>query len=925
MVRIKKLLLLLLVVIALPVFIYFLKNGGRLIKAITTRALLANCPQSLDFAAIREELNAQGKDLAFFKIGFHTQTNPSIRYTGLSNWEACLSAAGVPFVLKSVDNAGRIEEAVRFKQASGLPHVIVYRRDSADPAHGIDDDRYFEVVDYKQDPILQAEENWRRHKEYIEQYVTTLVPIKDHFWIETINEPHAGLQTWRCPNEQCPDEDTYLNTEWLAVFAKRQAELAIRDGYKYAAFAWSSGEPEQEYWGKPRMSEFLQFAAQNRDKVALALHEYNYSEPTLKDTYNSLVGRFEYIFNQTDSMGLPRPTILITEFGWSGTPSADEIMQPDNVPWAAELYAQYPEVLGAYLWDVGDMGPHISAFTTYALQNYYEIPLPLSSCSYDLSWGSFGSGNSQFTHLIDVALDSHGNVYTVDLKNPKVQKFSSNGTFIKSWGSTGSGNGQFASPSGIGIDKSDMVFVADPGNGRIQIFDSERNYKTQFGKNIANPLVRPLDVAVDTIGNIYVINNVGNAIGRVPPENASMIVKFQIDASYSTVNYITSWDTHHIWDNWGVPSKIDTDSFGNIYVSYEYIINRGYGVEKYSPDGVGLYNWGRKGILDGQFLAAAGLAVDNANRIFVTDIGTTYTTSGSGYQRYDLQGFSPSGAFYIKYGSKGTNTGQFMYPYSVASGASGTVYIGDTGNNRVQKLNCAVTIGAGFVKPPTPTPTPTPVPPSVNKAIIFGSGGYVTIGDKSNLDMGTSDFTLEAWVKTTSATNQTIIFKGAGSSTTRGYWFWYNSGNDDLRLYIGNGTSRIMADSNNNLGLRDGKWHHVATVIDRGVNIAFFVDGQLKGTKSVSTLTGSVDTTNVFRISGLSTNSWKGTMDEVRVWKTLRTQTQIQQNKGVEISPTLTGLVSYWKFNEGNGTTVKDSTDANNGTLTGGTWTTGAF
>ena len=134
-----------------------------------------------------------------------------------------------------------------------------------------------------------------------------------------------------------------------------------------------------------------------------------------------------------------------------------------------------------------------------------------------------------------------------------------------------------------------------------------------------------------------------------------------------------------------------------------------------------------------------------------------------------------------------------------------------------------------------------------------------------------------------------------------------------------------MADSNNNLGLRDGKWHHVATVIDRGVNIAFFVDGQLKGTKSVSTLTGSVDTTNVFRISGLSTNSWKGTMDEVRVWKTLRTQTQIQQNKGVEISPTLTGLVSYWKFNEGNGTTVKDSTDANNGTLTGGTWTTGAF
>jgi hypothetical protein len=41
---------------------------------------------------------------------------------------AALDAAGIPFVLKSVDNAEPIMEAQEMMRASGVPHVLIYRR-----------------------------------------------------------------------------------------------------------------------------------------------------------------------------------------------------------------------------------------------------------------------------------------------------------------------------------------------------------------------------------------------------------------------------------------------------------------------------------------------------------------------------------------------------------------------------------------------------------------------------------------------------------------------------------------------------------------------------------------------------------------------------------------------------------------------------
>ena len=81
---------------------------------------------TLDFAAIKADLAAQGLDIAYTKIGFHTGVGGNSE--GLDVWMRELDAAGVPFFLKSADNAEPIYIAQEMMRKSGVPHTLVYRR-----------------------------------------------------------------------------------------------------------------------------------------------------------------------------------------------------------------------------------------------------------------------------------------------------------------------------------------------------------------------------------------------------------------------------------------------------------------------------------------------------------------------------------------------------------------------------------------------------------------------------------------------------------------------------------------------------------------------------------------------------------------------------------------------------------------------------
>src|SRR5690606_10063691 len=231
-----------------------------------------------------------------------------------------LDSEGVPFFLKSVDNAEPLYKAQELMKQSGVPHTLVYRS------------TLYDVPDYSMDPIAAAEMYWELEKAI---WPPELDP--DLIWLETMNELDKG------------------RAEWLAQFSLRKAQLALRDGYRWAAFGWASGEPEPSDWESPAMLELLQLIADNPDRLAIALHEYSYVAGDIGHDYPNKVGRFLELFRVADKYGIPRPTVLITEWGWTYNDIPPEPLAMEHVTWAANLYGAYPEVLGAAIWNLGKL------------------------------------------------------------------------------------------------------------------------------------------------------------------------------------------------------------------------------------------------------------------------------------------------------------------------------------------------------------------------------------------------------------------------------------------------------------------------------------------------------------------------------------------------------------------------------------------
>ncbi|WP_172673712.1 hypothetical protein [Methanogenium cariaci] len=118
--------------------------------------------------------------------------------------------------------------------------------------------------------------------------------------------------------------------------------------------------------------------------------------------------------------------------------------------------------------------------------NNHRIQKFTSNGTFVTKWQSIGSGiGGEFQSLpYDVAVDASGTVYVVDWNFHRITTFTSDGMFLGQWGSKGSGNGQFDAPSAVAVDGSGTVYVADTGNHRIQTFTSDGTYLTGWGGGV---------------------------------------------------------------------------------------------------------------------------------------------------------------------------------------------------------------------------------------------------------------------------------------------------------------------------------------------------------------------------------------------------------------------------------------------------------
>ncbi len=144
--------------------------------------------------------------------------------------------------------------------------------------------------------------------------------------------------------------------------------------------------------------------------------------------------------------------------------------------------------------------------------------------------------------------------------------------------------------------------------------------------------------------------------------------------------------------------------------------------------------------------------------------------------------------------------------------------------------------------------------------------------------------------------------------------FWLNpAAYSDWDQRVGNGWGEFLFESNaasaqtvdvgvnNNAYIRppDGTlqtnvWQHYAFTLD-GTNARLYKNGQLVGQISNSDPLNKI--LSHFRIGDNNTYTLNGLMDEFRLWDTVRTQAEIQDNMHNVITSTTPGLIAYLQFN----------------------------
>lgn len=190
-----------------------------------------------------------------------------------------------------------------------------------------------------------------------------------------------------------------------------------------------------------------------------------------------------------------------------------------------------------------------------------------------------------------------------------------------------------------------------------------------------------------------------------------------------------------------------------------------------------------------------------------------------------------------------------------------------------------------------------------------GVDDYVTMGDATELKFTNTDpFSISFWFKSTQVGSPRLVAKREFGGNNRGYEVQMSSGAlifQRINLAPGDVAS-ITTDASS---FNDGQWHHVVATTDGtdASGMAIYVDGASEAVTPITdALTGTIDTTADFQISGLDGTNfpYEGLIDDVAVYDVDLTSTEVTTiyNSGDppdlrQVGPS-TSLVGYWRMGD---------------------------
>ena len=180
---------------------------------------------------------------------------------------------------------------------------------------------------------------------------------------------------------------------------------------------------------------------------------------------------------------------------------------------------------------------------------------------------------------------------------------------------------------------------------------------------------------------------------------------------------------------------------------------------------------------------------------------------------------------------------------------------------------------------------------------LNGSDEYVDVDNSAN-DVESNLGTVSAWVKLNSTNSTGVIFQARADSSNYINVYYHNGTSEGRIAYRAGGSTKtaVFTDAIEN----DGKWHHIAATWNVSADeIKIYLDGTLKDTTTgQNTQNGSYFNGNIAQVAVFT--------QEISISRLFVAKRQPLNLIGI------TGLVGYWKFDEGSGTVASDSSMTGN-------------